>query len=166
MSGMDRDEGPTPAAPSAPSDDPQPMTLERFAALNARIAEGKESTETIVTRDGLALDEWIRTRDAFFAAVAREALDQGETSLADRYAELLVEAQEKLAPPPELTPEAWAALVVAANRGGLDAALEAQALGRADYARLARHWSARLGREPLTARRYAEAFYAATKAGG
>jgi hypothetical protein len=140
------------------------MTLERYAALSARMAEDPEAAEATLRREGLSLRDWQSAREFFSAAFAREALGPSEPLLAERYAELLVREQSAAAQLRELTPEAWAALAFAASVGELDAALEAEGLRQADYLRQARHWAERLGREPALARRYAEEFYRRAKA--
>jgi hypothetical protein len=157
MQGSDGDRTPAPAAAADGS------PLERFAEIEARLAEKRERAEAILARVGLDAEAWSAVRDAFAAAFAREAFASGEAPLADRYAALFVTAQDAIAPVPDLTPEAWAELVHAASGGGLDASLAERGLTRADYARLSRHWAARLGKEPPAARQYAEAFYAAAK---
>ena len=152
-----------PSPADAPPAAPGGLSLERFAALSAALAEGDRPLPALLAAHDLDEAVWQAATAHYTRLLAADAMD-GDGAVSDRYAAAFARAQDALRPVPDLTPEAWAELCVAmAGPRGAEALAE-RGLGAADHLRLTRAWAARLGRERETARRYHEAFFKASRA--
>ena len=152
-----------PSPADAPPAAPGGLSLERFAALSAALAEGDRPLPALLAAHDLDEAVWQAATAHYTRLLAADAMD-GDGAVSDRYAAAFARAQDALRPVPDLTPEAWAELCVAmAGPRGAEALAE-RGLSAADHLRLTRAWAARLGRERETARRYHEAFFKASRA--
>ena len=136
------------------------VTLEQFAAIAAELAEADRPARDVLVAHGLSEEAWRELRDHHHRAVIADALASDEPGMAEAYATAFARTQDALKPVPDLTPEAWAELVVQCGAHGAEDAVAALGFSSADYLRLCRHWAKKLGQDRAAAQRYAAAFYA------
>jgi len=94
---------------------PEPtITLEQYAAISAELAEQREPRKDVLERSQLDEDLWMLEERGWLEKMASSAM-AGDGTLAARYGELFVAAQDALATPEEekRTVEDYAAIAVA-----------------------------------------------------
>lgn len=140
---------------------PDSVDLPTFALVSAEIAEGREPVAEVLRRHDLEDQVWTEASLRWLEAMAADALEKGErATLAIEYARLFGEAQEALRTTPEVSPEEYAELVVAMQRGDGPRALGARGLSQADFSRLVRRFAERLAASPEENARYFERYVA------
>jgi hypothetical protein len=140
---------------AADDDPPHGVTLERYAEICARLAEGDAPRSAVAADFGLALPAFEAVSAHWIKRLAADAME-GDGELSERYAAALAAAQDALRAVPALTVEEWAALEAAKAAG--DDVLAARGLSHADYLRLSRRWTRELTRDRAAAHAYAIAF--------
>jgi hypothetical protein len=141
------------------SDEPQGISLEKYAGIAAEIAEGVEAPARVLARSGLSPAAWEEAVTRWTASIAAEAFNDGETPLADAYNQAFVLAQDGLKPVPEMTIGEWARLEVEVGR--YPGVLREKGITSADLMRLRRTWARALSVDRALAKRYAAAVHAA-----
>jgi len=112
------------------ADAPEPrITLERYAAVAAELAERPDDRSVILSRAGVTEERWAVEERAWVEAMGDGAMD-GDTRTAERFAELYAAAEDALATDDP-------SLVFAAYRISLPA-----------WLRMARRWQDRASRDP------------------
>lgn len=148
---------------------PEPLLpLERYAAISAELAEGREPRAVVLERHGFAEPSWLVEERGWLEALA-EGAEDGDATLAADYSEAFVKAQDALAGPEEELrglPE-WAE-IAAALESTEDPAkeLEARRLRLSEWLRLERRVRARGAADPAFAERAEEALERARAATG
>lgn len=145
------------------------MPLETYARISAELAEKREPRADVLARHGLDEGAYFVEERAWLQAIARLAMD-GDATLAARYGELFVQAQDALATPEEeaSTMADYARLTVALESADEPhRVLETHGLALAAWMRLDRRFQRELARDPAEEARF-EALCAAErmKAGG
>lgn len=140
---------------------PNGITLEQHAAITAEIAEGTWKQADIFERHRISENEWNDASQYWLMEMARDAQEKGiDADLAIIYSDVFSRAQDALRPLPAMTPEEWAALTVEVQQQGPPEPLARRNLSTADYLRLARHFAKVLSSDPLSERRFFQAYEA------
>jgi hypothetical protein len=140
--------GPDPSKP-VPREAVEGFDLSRYAKLSARLAEGKERRDLVLSAEGLTERSWAHVELTWMLRIATEML-HGDTQLALEFDRLYVEAQDSLGPTDPVLPLDRYAHLVAQLEGGRDPveAFHEHGLSLADAARLQRAWTKRLAQDP------------------
>lgn len=154
--------GAPPGASAAAREGGRPsVELATFALVSAEIAEAREPMAEVLRRHEIDDRSWTEASLTWLEAMAKDALDRGErATLAIDYARLFAEAQEALRVTPEVSPEDYAELVVAMQRGEGARALADRGLTQADFSRLVRRFAERFSTSPEENARYFERYLA------
>ncbi|MCC6558863.1 MAG: DUF2169 domain-containing protein [Polyangiaceae bacterium] len=132
---------PPPAEPeTAPGPEALPIEeypIERCAAIAARLAHGKEERASILEAERLSPDRWTRLHRHWLDHV-RAAEERGQMGPSALYDDAYVAALEAARGP--MTPDEYARLLVATERGRRDEALAALDLPKSAFLRVQRVW--------------------------
>ncbi|EYF01318.1 DUF2169 family type VI secretion system accessory protein [Chondromyces apiculatus] len=132
-------------APQTPAAD---VTLERCAAITARIACNKEAKSQILEGEGISADGWSTTERRWTDAIRAET-SRGKQAQLHRFDAAYV-AQLELERG-RIVPEDYARISVAGERGTLDEVLTELALPRGSIMKIERVWLQRMAEEPALA---------------
>jgi hypothetical protein len=124
---------------------PRPdIGIAEYARISAELAEQREPRADVLKRHKLTEDRWLNEERAWLMMMATAALD-GDTSYAERYGELFVQAQDELASPTETDKslEEYADLKLALEREPAGEVLSRHQLTEPEWRRLDRKWMKR-----------------------
>jgi hypothetical protein len=128
-------------APAAEAPPPREITIERCAAIRASLDRRPADAAAILRENEISPAAWEREEHRWESAIDAE-IDAGQSDLLDRFdAAYVARIEEERGP---LGAEDYARLVIAAERGTTEAALEALALPEAAEMRIERVWMAKL----------------------
>lgn len=136
------------------SEAPEPrIPLAKYAQISAFLAEQVEPRKAVLLAAGLDEDRWVVEERAWLEKMADDAV-HGDGSVAARYGEMFVAAQDGLAPPDEaaLGIDDYVELRLAVEEAD-DPAKSLAQRGRslASWLRIDRRWSARAAADPALA---------------
>ncbi|AKT38691.1 DUF2169 family type VI secretion system accessory protein [Chondromyces crocatus] len=141
----------TSALPLAPPPPPlADVSLERCAALTARIARNKAKKAEILEEEALSDRDWSSAERRWAEAIRAET-SRGKHAQLRRFDAAYVSQLEQERGPIE--PEEYARISVAGERGALDDVLADLDLPRGSIMRIERVWLHRMATEPATAER-------------
>lgn len=141
---------------------PHGISLIDHAEIAAAIAEGDRSEEAVLEGRGLTSDQWLASTVHWSTRMAEDAQAKGaDAVVAVVYSEAFARAQDALKPAPQMSPEAWAKLVVEIQIEADPAGpLAERRLSLADYMRTARAMARLLTQDPAASRAFAETYQA------
>jgi hypothetical protein len=132
-------------APIEKKPGPEDFSLERCAALTARIARRKSDKARMLEEEKLSPEYWTAVEKHWSTAIQDET-KKGKKTLLDRFDTAYVDQIEKERGLIDV--REYAKLTVAAERGALDEVLEELQLPRGAVMRIERVWVKRFAKEP------------------
>jgi hypothetical protein len=133
-----------PTAPVAPR--PREVTIELCGAITAAIAMARDETDKILEAERLDKDAWKAASQRWDEAL-REEQGRGKTTLRKKFDEAYVQRVEERRGP--ITPDEYARLVVASERGSIDGVVKDLGIPRGAPMRIERVWLAKLMQDPI-----------------
>lgn len=129
---------------------PHGIELEQHARIAAALAEGGRPQAEVLEGFRVTESQWNDSTGYWMNELAGDAQKNGaQAKLPILYSNAYSEAQDALAPVPQMSPEEWAQLTVELqSEGGPGQPLARRNLSLADYLRLARHFAKRLSSDP------------------
>jgi hypothetical protein len=135
--------------------------MELYATLCARIAEGDRSLSTIAADAGTTEKTFRAAETHWTQQLAVDTFAGG--TLARRFSEAFVAAQDAIRPAPRLSIERYAEALARVDAEGATRVLADLRLTQPDWLREKRHWTRTMGKDRALAHVYAKTFHAATE---